>query len=84
MILTEDEEVDCVNQDVLFELTDAERRTYYESTGGNKLGGSPCFIQQEEFPFSPDKSQLVLQLDQSKVPFHVEFGDTTPVSPNST
>ena len=73
--LTAVEEVDYIDLDIPLGLSDSESQSYYDSTNGNKLGGRPCFLQQEEFPFAPDKSQLVLQLDQGKVPFRVEFGD---------
>jgi uncharacterized protein YwqG len=40
----------------------------------NKIGGSPVFLQGEEFPF-PDGRRLLLQLDSCSVPFYVNFGD---------
>jgi len=47
---------------------------YAEALDGNKLGGSPIFLQADEFP---DDSvwHLLLQLDSTSVPFSVNFGD---------
>lgn len=42
----------------------------------NKIGGSPYFIQGEEYPTSEkDNWFLLLQLDSVNVPFYVNFGD---------
>jgi uncharacterized protein YwqG len=40
----------------------------------NKLGGSPVFIQDEEYP-SRDGWRLLIQLDSTNVPFYINFGD---------
>ena len=40
----------------------------------NKVGGTPVFLQGDEFPFDGN-CQLLLQLSSEVVPFHVEFGD---------
>jgi hypothetical protein len=47
---------------------------YAEALDGNKIGGSPIFLQADEFP---DDSvwHMLLQLDSSSVPFSVNFGD---------
>ena len=41
---------------------------------GNKIGGSPIFVQDTEFP-EPGSWRLLMQLDSTKVPFFVNFGD---------
>jgi uncharacterized protein YwqG len=46
-----------------------------EQLEGNKLGGTPRFIQSPEFPDDGDW-KLLLQLDSSNVPFYVSFGDS--------
>jgi len=52
-----------------------ERWGAYASTlDGNKIGGSPIFVQSTEFP-GPGRWRLVLQLDSTKTPFYVNFGD---------
>ena len=40
----------------------------------NQIGGSPIFLQSEEYP-QGGPWRLLLQLDSSSVPFHVNFGD---------
>jgi hypothetical protein len=40
----------------------------------NKIGGSPAFVQGDEFPFD-GVCRLLLQLDSCSVPFYVNFGD---------
>jgi uncharacterized protein YwqG len=41
---------------------------------GNKLGGTPGFLQFDEIPFS-EKWHLLLQVDSTAVPFWINFGD---------
>ena len=41
----------------------------------NKIGGSPVFMQGDEFPFE-GTCRLLLQLDSCSVPFYVNFGDS--------
>jgi uncharacterized protein YwqG len=48
---------------------------YAETLDGNKIGGSPIFIQGTEFP-GPGRWRLLLQLDSTKVPFYINFGDS--------
>lgn len=48
---------------------------YAAALGGNKIGGSPIFIQNDEFPEGPPW-RLLLQLDSTQVPFSVNFGDS--------
>ena len=40
----------------------------------NKIGGTPTFLQGEEYP-QGGPWRLLLQLDSASVPFHVNFGD---------
>ena len=61
--------------DELITMPDSYHDSYCKSLSGNKLGGVPGFVQQDEFPFSTENSELVLQLDQGLVPFFVNFGD---------
>jgi hypothetical protein len=46
----------------------------YQSLTGNKLGGTPSFIQFPEFPLGED-APLLLQLDAGGLPFEINFGD---------
>lgn len=52
----------------------AQWETYASALDGNKIGGSPIFLQNTEFP-GPGRWHLLLQLDSTKVPFFVNFGD---------
>jgi uncharacterized protein YwqG len=47
---------------------------YANSLVGNKIGGTPWFLQGDEFP-SGTGWRLLLQLDSTKVPFSINFGD---------
>ena len=47
---------------------------YAAALDGNKIGGTPIFLQGDEFP-SGDEWRLLLQLDSTRVPFYVNFGD---------
>jgi uncharacterized protein YwqG len=47
---------------------------YYEAVGGNKVGGTPGFIQGDQFP-DGGPWKLLLQLESDDVPFYVNFGD---------
>jgi hypothetical protein len=59
---------------------DAERRTAEEEAEEgqdgyeNKIGGTPTFLQGEEFP-QGGPWRLLLQLDSASVPFSINFGD---------
>lgn len=54
--------------------TDDQFQQYAAALEGNKLGGSPLFLQNEEFP-DGGVWNLLLQLDSGKVPFSINFGD---------
>jgi len=47
---------------------------YASALQGNKIGGTPIFLQNDEFP-GPGSWKLLLQLDSTSVPFFVNFGD---------
>lgn len=65
---------DFVSESVLLDWPDEQAEDYSGGLLGNKLGGTPHFIQNEEFPIS-GKSHLLLQLDATTVPFFINFGD---------
>lgn len=56
------------------ELSDAQYDEYSSFLEGNKIGGTPSFIQGEEFP-EKNGWRLLLQLDSTLVPFYINFGD---------
>jgi hypothetical protein len=47
---------------------------YFEATKGNKIGGTPLFLQADEFP-KGGPWRLLAQLDSISVPFRLDFGD---------
>ncbi len=56
------------------DLPDEQARAYRGSLSGNKLGGTPGFLQADELPIA-DPWYLLLQLDSAQVPFWINFGD---------
>jgi uncharacterized protein YwqG len=72
--LTFSEDPAFISQSQLSKLPDSEAKRYRDSLGGNKLGGTPGFLQNDELPF-PEPWHLLLQLDSTRVPFWINFGD---------
>jgi uncharacterized protein YwqG len=68
------EDADFVEESERSKWDKAAWESYVSTLGGNKIGGSPIFIQNTEFP-SSGRWRLLLQLDSTKVPFSVNFGD---------
>jgi uncharacterized protein YwqG len=64
-----------VGEDVLGTWNESEMREHERQLEGNKLGGTPLFLQAPEFP-GPGEWRLLLQLDSTKVPFYLNFGDS--------
>jgi uncharacterized protein YwqG len=72
--LTFAEDPDFVRELERWEWDDEKQRNYCEVIGGNKIGGTPGFLQNDEFP-GQDFRRLLLQLDSTLVPFSINFGD---------
>lgn len=53
-------------------MDDASFERYSAEIEGNKVGGTPAFLQEDAKPAS---GHLLLQLDSTKVPFYLNFGD---------
>jgi hypothetical protein len=68
------EDPEWLNEEARFQLPEEKFVAYNESLVGNKLGGTPGFLQGDEFP-EGENWKLVLQLDSAKTPFWVNFGD---------
>jgi len=45
---------------------------YSKEVEGNKVGGTPGFLQEDAMPPS---GHLLVQIDSAKVPFYINFGD---------
>ncbi|WP_444888233.1 DUF1963 domain-containing protein [Microbulbifer sp. JMSA008] len=59
-----------------FDLADEDYEKYCNKLGGNKIGGTPSFLQGDEFPGDTDDWSLLMQLDSCEVPFSINFGDS--------
>lgn len=68
------EEPEHVPEAVRWEWPEAQQEHYAQVLAGNKIGGSPGFLQGDEFP-QPGDWKLLLQIDSTTVPFYVNFGD---------
>ncbi len=63
---------DFVDEDHRVAMDDPTFEKYSKEIEGNKIGGTPAFLQEDAIPGS---GHLLLQLDSTKVPFYVNFGD---------
>lgn len=72
--LTLQEESEFVPEEIRREWDDSRFEKYAQSLDGNKVAGSPIFLQADEFP-QGGAYKLLLQLDSTQVPFYVNFGD---------
>jgi hypothetical protein len=68
------EDPDFVSESEQLEWYEEEIDTYWEALGGNKIGGTPGFIQGDEFP-EGGPWRLLAQIDSAGVPFYVNLGD---------
>jgi uncharacterized protein YwqG len=72
--VTLSEDPEFMPEERLWKLPEAEAAAYREGLQGNKIGGTPVFIQSDELPFA-GSWHLLLQLDSTAVPFWINFGD---------
>jgi hypothetical protein len=77
--LSTDEDPDFISEDSWLDIEDEEEWQrlhipYVEALEGNKIGGTPLFLQYDEFP-QGESWNLLLQLDSTIVPFDINFGD---------
>jgi len=66
------DEPEYMAQEQTDQLTDSAREERVELWSGNKIGGSPYWIQGEELPY-PD-GHLLLQLEDGTYPFNLNLG----------
>jgi len=71
-----DEDPELISQDEESGLSDDQWQEYADRLSGNKIGGTPGFLQGDEFPDDKQSWKLLLQLDSTAVPFSVNFGDS--------
>jgi uncharacterized protein YwqG len=72
--LVESDDILFISEDDRFKLSEEEAAAVTGDLDENKIGGSPVFMQGDEFPFE-DNCQLLVQLDSCSVPFSINFGD---------
>lgn len=63
---------DFIDEPNRLALKDADFEDYSKKVEGNKIGGTPAFLQEDALVGS---GQLLLQLDSTRVPFYINFGD---------
>lgn len=63
---------DFVDEAHRIAMDDVSFEKYSKEIDGNKIGGTPAFLQEDAMPPS---GHLLLQLDSTKVPFYINFGD---------
>lgn len=61
-------------QDERWRMLDAGAQAVTGKLDENKIGGTPVFMQGDEFPFAGN-CRLLIQLDSCGVPFYINFGD---------
>lgn len=64
-----------IPESTTFDMADNAAEEYGLALEGNKIGGTPGFLQGDEFPDDSQPWKLLLQLDSSTVPFSINFGD---------
>jgi uncharacterized protein YwqG len=74
VVLKMGEDPDFVDEPARAEWDKAKADAYASALDGNKIGGSPIYLQNTEFP-GPGQWNLLLQLNSVNLPFHVNFGD---------
>jgi uncharacterized protein YwqG len=73
--LTLCEDPDFVPEADFWQFKADEFDAYVDELIGNKIGGTPGFLQCDQFP-GDDYRTLILQLSSYLAPFPVEFGDS--------
>lgn len=74
--LIEGEDPDFIPEMVLLKMPREERDEYTGNLEGDKIGGCPAFIQNDEFPDKSGTWKLLIQIDSTTVPFSINFGDS--------
>ncbi len=72
--LLSSDDPDFVNETERINWDSSRLENYANILDGNKIGGTPYFLQSDEFP-SSENWQLLLQLDSTQIPFYINFGD---------
>jgi len=74
VVTTPGEDVEFVPEEMLALWSEDQRAACRSSLMGNKIGGTPGFLQYPEFP--GHMTRLLVQIDSTSVPFEVDFGSS--------
>ena len=66
--LVMEDDIEFVSEEDRWKMSEEEAKAVTGKLDENKIGGTPVFMQGDEFPFN-DGWQLLLQLDSCSVPF---------------
>ncbi len=74
-VLTSAKDPEFVPREKYVEMEQSEQGQYFEAVEGNKIGGSPAFFQDDEWP-EPGEWRLLIQLETGSrdLPFFLNFG----------
>jgi uncharacterized protein YwqG len=72
--LTFSEDMEFVSEEELCTWEEEKRTEYSMKLEGNKIAGTPGFLQGDEFPHEETR-KLLIQLDSTHIPFDIDFGD---------
>jgi len=73
--LVKSEDPNFISKGDLFDRPEEYQEKYGSSIEGNKIGGTPGFLQGDEFPNEDQNWKLLLQLESCDQPFTINFGD---------
>lgn len=63
-----------ISEDEKYDLDEQQQEEYFNTLKGQKIGGTPLFIQSDAIP-AGGHWRLLLQLDTMGLPFEINFGD---------
>lgn len=72
--LTIEDDIPFLPEDEFSNMSDEKVQAATGKLIESKIGGTPVFLQGDEFPFA-GICRLLLQLDSTSVPFFINFGD---------
>src|SRR5262249_17496652 len=74
LTVIEEEYIEFLPENERRKMSEDELKAATGKLDENKIGGTPVFMQSDEFPFA-GRCRLLLQLDSCSVPFSINFGD---------
>lgn len=68
------EDPDFISEEERWKIPEEKRSKALPRLNDNKIGGTPAFLQGDEFP-EGGNWRLLIQIDSCQVPFSINFGD---------